>query len=112
MGTCGGRAVPGSSRGGAGARLGENPLPMPSPAAAREAYWRSTLRLSGALLAVWLLVTLGVCLAGPSLVFDFFGWPFGVWAAAQGALLVFCAIVWVYALAMDRLDRQHGAGGD
>ncbi len=40
--------------------------------------------------------------------FDFFGWPFGVWAAAQGALLVFCAIVWVYALAMDRLDAEHG----
>jgi putative solute:sodium symporter small subunit len=73
-----------------------------------SAYWRSTLRLSAGLLGVWLLVTLAVCLFGPGLRFNFFGWPFGVWATAQGALLVFCAIVWAYALAMDRLDEAHG----
>jgi putative solute:sodium symporter small subunit len=73
-----------------------------------SAYWRSTLRLSAGLLGVWLLVTLAVCLFGPSLTFGFFGWPFGFWATAQGALLVFCAIVWVYAFAMDRLDEAHG----
>lgn len=78
-----------------------------------SAYWRSTLRLSAGLLGVWLLVTLGVCLLGPGMGFNFFGWPFGVWATSQGALLVFCAIVWVYALAMDRLDEEHGRpGGD
>ena len=81
---------------------------MSMHATVRRSYWRSTQRISAVLLGVWLLVTLGVCLFGPSLAFDFFGWPFGVWAAAQGALLVFCAIVWVYALAMDRLDRQYG----
>lgn len=81
---------------------------MPPPAQAHSTYWRRTLQLSAALLGVWLLVTLVVCLFGPSLTFRFFGWPFGFWATAQGALLVFCAIVWVYALAMDRLDRQHG----
>lgn len=80
---------------------------MPKPIASRT-YWRSTQRISAVLLGLWLLVTLAVCLVGPSLVFNFFGWPFGVWAAAQGALLVFCAIVWAYALAMDRLDAAHG----
>jgi putative solute:sodium symporter small subunit len=78
-----------------------------------NAYWHSTLRLSAVLLGLWLLVTLGVCFYGPSLRFNFFGWPFGFWATAQGALLVFCAIVWVYALAMDRLEEAHGRpGGD
>lgn len=81
---------------------------MPDLPPDNTAYWRSTLRLSASLLGLWLLVTLGVCLYGPSLGFDFFGWPFGVWATAQGALLVFCAIVWAYALAMDRLDAAHG----
>ncbi len=76
--------------------------------AAHGVYWRSTLRLSVALLGLWLLVTLGVCLIGPALSFSVFGWPFGFWLSAQGALLVFCAIVWVYALAMDRLDEEHG----
>lgn len=76
-----------------------------------SAYWRSTLRLSAALLALWLVVTLAVCLLGPHITQVLFGWPIGFWAAAQGALLVFCAIVWAYALLMDRLDRQHGGGG-
>ena len=86
---------------------------MPPPAQAHSTYWRRTLQLSAALLGVWLLVTLVVCLFGPGLTFRFFGWPFGFWATAQGALLVFCAIVGVYARAMDRLDAEHGrpAGG-
>ncbi len=81
---------------------------QPAHRAARSSYWRSTQRLSAVLLGLWLLVTLGVCLFGPGLAFGFFGWPFGFWATAQGALIVFCAIVWVYAWAMDRLDREHG----
>lgn len=83
------------------------PPPVPDTDPAQQLYWRRTLRLSATLLGLWLLVTLVVCLLGPDLGFGFFGWPFGFWAAAQGALLVFCAIVWVYALAMDRLDATH-----
>ena len=71
-------------------------------------YWHSTLRLSALLLGLWLLVTLGVSLFGDRPSFEFFGWPFGYWASAQGALIVFCAIVWIYAWAMDRLDRHYG----
>lgn len=81
---------------------------MPTRPDPDASHWRQTLRLSAVLLGLWLLVTLVVCLLGPSLRFNFFGWPFGFWATAQGALLVFCAIVWVYALAMDRLDAAHG----
>ena len=71
-------------------------------------YWRKTKRLSLALLLVWLLVTLGVGLFGRSMSFKFMGWPFGFWATSQGALIVFCVIIWVYAWAMDRLDQQYG----
>jgi putative solute:sodium symporter small subunit len=71
-------------------------------------YWRKTLRISAALLALWLVVTLAVGLFGQSLAFVVFGWPFGFWVTAQGALIVFCLIVWAYAWAMDRLDRQYG----
>jgi len=81
---------------------------MLTSATADLAYWRSTLRLSALLLGLWLLVTLGLCLFGPAMMFGFFGWPFGFWATAQGALLVFCAIVWVYVWAMDRLDAMYG----
>ncbi len=71
-------------------------------------YWRQTLRLSAALLLLWGAVTLAVGFFGRTVDFNFFGWPFGFWATAQGALGVFCAIVWFYAWAMNRLDRQHG----
>ena len=88
---------------------------MSTPAARqarRQRHWRSTLRISAVLLLLWLGVTLGVSLLGPHLRFTVLGWPLGVWATAQGALLVFCAIVWAYALAMDRLDREHAEEGD
>ena len=71
-------------------------------------YWRSNLRLTATLLAVWFVVTFGVSFFARELSFSFFGWPFSFWVAAQGALIVYVAITWYYARAMDRLDREHG----
>ena len=34
------------------------------------------------------------------------GWPLGYWIAAQGAVLVFIAIVVAYGWAMNRFERQ------
>jgi len=75
---------------------------------ARSPYWRKTLRLSAWLLALWAATTFGVGLFGRDLQLTLFGWPLGFWAASQGALLVFCAIVWIYAFAMDGLDQAYG----
>ncbi|MEN9844327.1 MAG: hypothetical protein RLZZ612_2156 [Pseudomonadota bacterium] len=68
-------------------------------------YWRNTLRLTGTLLALWLFVTFGIGFFARELSFRFFGWPFSFWVGAQGALLVYLAIVAVYASVMDRWDR-------
>ena len=81
---------------------------MSPSTASHTSYWRATLRLSAALLALWFVITLLLSLFGKRLDFSFFGWPFGFWATSQGALLVYCLIVWYYAWAMNRLDRQHG----
>jgi putative solute:sodium symporter small subunit len=40
--------------------------------------------------------------------FVFFGWPFSFWAAAQGSLVVYVAIIWYYAHYMNKLDHAHG----
>ncbi len=80
-----------------------------APSHAQRRYWTLVRRWSAILLGVWLVVTVGIAYSGPALDFDFFGWPFGFWAAAQGVLIVYVAIVAVYALVMNRLDR---AGGD
>lgn len=78
----------------------------------RVAYWRRTLRLTRALLALWFVVTFGIAFFARDLDFDFFGWPFSFWVAGQGALLVYLLIVGYYAFAMRRLDRlcQPGEG--
>lgn len=75
-------------------------------------YWRRTLTLTLALLLAWLLVTLLAVLGGTLLDFELFGWPAGFWFGAQGALLLFLLIVWVYAWRMDVLERESGAAGD
>ncbi|MFG6447254.1 DUF4212 domain-containing protein [Roseateles sp. BYS180W] len=90
------------------------PDAAPSPAALRRAalqrhFWRSTLALTVALLFVWFLVSVVVTWFARELSFDFFGWPFSFWMAAQGGLVVFCLIVFFYARTMNRLDELHAA---
>lgn len=70
-------------------------------------YWRKTLQITGLLGALWLVVTLAVPWFAQGLPGRLLGFPFGYWLAAQGALLVFLGVVWVYALWMERLDAQH-----
>jgi putative solute:sodium symporter small subunit len=76
---------------------------------AETLYWQKNLRLTACLLLLWFVVTFGFGFWASELNFSLFGWPFSFWAAAQGALLVYCGIVWYYALAMDRLDGACGA---
>jgi putative solute:sodium symporter small subunit len=71
-------------------------------------YWQKNLRITGALLVIWFLVTFGVGFFARDLDFKFFGWPFSFWVGAQGALIVYVLIIWYYARVMDRLDREHG----
>lgn len=78
-----------------------------SAAAERQAlrYWQRTRRLTGILLALWVLVGFVLSYFARQLSFSFFGWPFSFWVASQGALLVFLLIVGYYAYAMRRLDE-------
>jgi putative solute:sodium symporter small subunit len=99
----------------AGGRLGE--------AAAREGhkgdnsmqlseghrqYWRKNLAITAILLAVWFVVTYVVSYFGRELDFHFFGWPFSFWMGAQGALIIYVAIIWFYARYMNNLDQEFG----
>lgn len=68
-------------------------------------YWRRTRRLTGWLLALWLVVTLLATMLPTSLDFGLFGWPFSFWFGAQGALLLFLGIVFVYVWRMEALEQ-------
>lgn len=81
--------------------------------ARRRAYWRSTLRLTCALLAVWAAVSfLPGWFAEELNQFVFFGWPFGFYMAGQGGLIIFLLIVWIYDRAMTHIEQRHGLDGE
>lgn len=71
-------------------------------------YWRKNLRITSVLLAIWFVVTYVVSFFARELDFNFFGWPFSFWVAAQGALIVYVLIIAYYARTMNRLDNEHG----
>jgi putative solute:sodium symporter small subunit len=88
---------------------GRNDAPGAAPAsAAQRRYWQRNLRFTSVLLTIWFVVTFVVGYFARELNFDFFGWPFSFWVAAQGALVVYVLIVAAYARFMNRLDREHG----
>ena len=79
---------------------------------ARAASWRRHLRSTGLLLLLWLCVSFGVAIFARGLSFGWFGSPFSVWFAGQGALLVFVLIVCVNARVAAREDRCIESGAD
>lgn len=74
--------------------------------------WRSCLRLTLVLLGLAFVVTFGVAFFARQLAFRVLGWPLSFWVAAQGALVVYLALVGYYAWAMRRLDAAHGMAED
>ncbi|KQT10238.1 DUF4212 domain-containing protein [Ramlibacter sp. Leaf400] len=73
----------------------------------QESHKPQVLALKAGLLVVWALVSFAACFFAHELQFSIGPWPFFYWLAAQGALIVFIAIVVVYAWAMDRLDPEE-----
>ena len=76
--------------------------------ARHQEYWSKNLRITGLLLALWFLVTFVLLYFSRDLTFSFFGWPFSFCVAGQGALIVYCLIIWYYARYMNNLDKEYG----
>jgi len=73
-----------------------------------QEYWRKNLVLTGLLLTVWFLVTFVASYFARELnEIVIFGFPLGFYMGAQGALIVYVLIVWVYARTMNRLDKEY-----
>ena len=71
-------------------------------------YWNKNLRITAILLDIWFVVTFVVGYYARDLSFNFFGWPFSFWMGGQGALVVYCLIIWYYARYMNNLDNEYG----
>lgn len=83
------------------------PGDQPHPDRGRhERYWQKTLRLTGTLAALWFFVTFVLVYFARAMDFKVFGWPFSFWVSGQGALVVYCLIIWFYARRMNQLDAE------
>lgn len=72
-------------------------------------YWRATRRLTIVLLGIWATLTFTVCWFAEDLnAYVFLGFPLGFYMAAQGQMLIFLALIWVYNRLMDRLEARYG----
>jgi putative solute:sodium symporter small subunit len=71
-----------------------------------EDFLKRVNRLRLALLCVWFGVTFCVAYFARDFNFLWFERPLGFWMAAQGSVLVFLIIVWVYALWVNHWEKQ------
>jgi len=80
----------------------------------RAAYWSANLRLLIVLLTIWFVVSygFGIILVDVLNSISLGGYKLGFWFAQQGSMYVFLVLIFVYAIAMGRLDRKYDVQED
>ena len=71
-------------------------------------YWQRNLRLIATCLVIWFVVSygFGLLLVEPLNTIRIGGYKLGFWFAQQGSIYVFVALVFYYAHAMNKLDKE------
>lgn len=79
-----------------------------------QAYWRANLNTLMTLLFIWFVVSFGcgILLVDTLNQIQFGGFKLGFWFAQQGAIYVFVALIFVYVLRMNQLDKKFGVHED
>jgi len=80
----------------------------------RAIYWRKNLILLAVLLSIWFVVSFGCGILFVDALNEIRigGFKVGFWFAQQGSLYTFVAIIGVYVVLMNRLDRKYGFAED
>ncbi len=79
----------------------------------RRVYWQKTKWITLSLLIFWLSITFGVAWFARVLnEWSVEGFPVGFYMAAQGLLLIYLLIIWIYNRYMRKLDHEHGIERD
>lgn len=75
-------------------------------------YWRANIRLVLLLLSIWFIVSYGAGILFREWLdqFQIGGFKLGFWFAQQGSIYVFVILIFVYVIAMNRLDERYGYG--
>jgi putative solute:sodium symporter small subunit len=80
-----------------------------------QAHWRRTTRLMLTHLAIWLFFGYIVHMFVNQLnqiTIPVLQFPLGFYMAAQGSLIAFVVMLFVFARQQDRIDREHGVAED
>ena len=72
-------------------------------------YWRKNLVITAILLAIWFVATFVEAWYARELnQYTFLGFPLGFYMSAQGSLVIYVVIIYVYAKYMAKLDKAYG----
>ncbi len=76
----------------------------------RAIHWRYNKSLMWILGSVWFVVSLGCGILWVDSMnsISFWGFKMGFWFAQQGAIYFFIILIWIYALAMARIEKRLG----
>jgi putative solute:sodium symporter small subunit len=113
-----GRPSPFSSvphRGTGFCREGNRSMAQPDSKANEEAHWQKTTRLMFIHLGVWFFFGYVVHMFVVPLnkiIIPVLGFPLGFYMAAQGSLIAFVVMLFVFARQQDKIDREHGYAED
>jgi putative solute:sodium symporter small subunit len=80
-----------------------------------ESHWRATTRLMLTHLVVWFVFGYVVHMFVKPLntiIIPGLGFPLGFYMAAQGSLIVFVVMLFMFARQQDKIDRDHGVAED
>lgn len=77
-------------------------------------YWKTNLTLVLILLAIWFAVSylFGIVLVEPLNQIRIGGAGLGFWFAQQGSIYTFVVLIFVYAIAMNAIDRKYDVHED
>ncbi len=74
-----------------------------------DTYWRRTRRLTAMLFLLWLAATFGLSWFARELNdVVVLGFPLGFYMGAQGILVIYLLIIWLYNRRMRALDAEFG----
>ncbi len=81
----------------------------------QEAHWNATTRLMWSMLGVWLFFGYIVHMFVNQLnaiTIPVLQFPLGFYMAAQGSLIAFVVVLFIFAKKQDKIDRDHGYAED
>ena len=73
-----------------------------------QEYWHKNLVITAILLSIWFIVTFVEAWFARELnTMTFLGFPLGFYMSAQGSLIIYVALIGIYALKMRKLDLEY-----